>query len=136
MRSRAPLEVIRRRWRWMVAVTLVGLLAGFAYWLLTPKTYRSSASAFFSLQSGGTAADLVQGSTYTQSQVASFARLARAPVVLDPVIDQLRLRTTSVQLARQIESTAPPDTVIVEVTVTDSTAAGSARIANALIGTL
>jgi capsular exopolysaccharide synthesis family protein len=136
MRSRAPLEVVRRRWRWVAVVALLGALAGLAYSLSVPKTYRATAGVFFSLQYGDSASDLVQGSTYTQNQVTSFARLATTPAVLDPVIDDLGLDTTPNALAGRIEASAPLDTVLVEVTVTDGSADGSARIANAVVDTL
>ncbi|WP_116449781.1 polysaccharide biosynthesis tyrosine autokinase [Blastococcus litoris] len=136
MRSRAPLEVVRRRWRWVAVMALLGVVAGLCYSLYVPKTYRASASVFFSLQYGDSASDLVQGSTYTQNQVASFARLATTPAVLEPVIDELGLDTGVNALASRIEASAPLDTVLVEVTVTDRSAEGSARIANAVVDTL
>lgn len=136
MRSRAPLEVVRRRWRWVAVMALLGAVAGLCYALYVPKTYRASASVFFSLQYGDSASDLVQGSTYTQNQVASFARLATTPAVLDPVIEELGLDTGTTALAGRIEASAPLDTVLVEVAVTDGSASGAARIANAVVDTL
>jgi capsular exopolysaccharide synthesis family protein len=124
------LGALRRRWRLVVAVTLVGLLAAGAYAVLAPRSYRATASIFFSLQYGQSASDLVQGSTYTQDQVASFARLATTPVVLQQVIDDLDLSERPTALAGRIEASAAVQTVIVDVSATDPTAAGSARLAN------
>jgi capsular exopolysaccharide synthesis family protein len=130
MAAWTPLVAVRRRWRLVVAATLIALLAAGAYAALVPRTYRATASIFFSLQYGQTASDLVQGSTYTQDQVASFARLATTPVVLQSVIDDLDLRERPNALAGRIQASAAVDTVIVDVSATDATPGGSSRLAN------
>ncbi|MCU1614735.1 MAG: capsular exopolysaccharide family [Frankiales bacterium] len=136
MRTRGPLQVVRRRWRSIVVVTLLALLMGLAYTQTATVTYRASASAFFSLTTGSSAADLVQGSTYAQNQVESFAQLATTPAVLQPVVDQLGLDVSARQLAGQVQAQVPVGTVIVDVTVTDASARESARLANAVVASL
>ena len=127
---------VGRRWTWLVAATVAGLLAGLVHWLAATETYRASASVFFSLQYGDSASELVQGSTYAQDQVASFARLATTPAVLEPVIDDLDLPLGPQQLAGRVEAAAPVDTVIVEIAVTDTDAVRSARTADAVAAEL
>jgi polysaccharide biosynthesis transport protein len=136
MNSPTPMRVVRRRWRSIVVMAMVGLLGGLAYVLAAPVTHRATASAFFSLTAGNSAADLVQGSTYTQNQVDSFALLATTPAVLQPVIDDLDLRTTPRALARQVEATVPVGTVIVEVAASDASPQRSARLADAVLASL
>lgn len=136
MRSQGPLHVLRRRWVSVVLVTLVALLGGLAYVLTAPVTYQASASAFFSLTTGNSADDLVQGSTYTQNEVASFAELATSPAVLQPVIDGMGLKTTPSALAQEVQTSVPVGTVIVEVTVTDRSPTRSAQLANEIIRSL
>lgn len=132
MTSRAPLEVLARRWPWVVTAMLLGLLAGLVHSSVTTPSYRASASVYFTLQYGDTASELVQGSTYTQNQVTSFARLATTPVVLLPVINDLDLDMRPEELAGRIEASAPLDTVIIEIAVTDTSAARSAGLADAV----
>lgn len=132
MESRAPLDIVARRWPWIVATTLVGLVVALSYSLSSTETYRTSASVYFSLQYGDSASELVQGSTYTQNQIASFARLATTPAVLQPVIDDLGLDMRPDELADRIEAGAPLDTVIIEIVVTDTSPARSATIADAV----
>ena len=136
MRSRKPIEVVRRRWLWLAVGPVVGLLLAGLWAASSTPTYRASASVFFSLQFGDSASALVQGSTYTQSQVTSYAQLATSPVVLQPVIDELDLPLNARQLAGRVSAAPPVDTVIVEVTVTDTSAADSARIADAVVASL
>jgi polysaccharide biosynthesis transport protein len=134
--TQGPLHVMRRRWASIVVVTLLAVLGGLAYALTAPVTYKASASDFFSLRTGNSADDLVQGSTYTQNQVESFARLATTPQVLQPVVDRLGLPGGPAALAAQVDASVPVGTVIVEVTVTDSSPQRSAVLANAVISSL
>ena len=128
--------LVRRRWTWLVAAATAGLLLGLLHTLLATASYRTSASVFFSLQYGDSASELVQGSTYAQDQVSSFARLATTPAVLQPVIEELDLNLRPQQLAARVEASAPVDTVIVEIAVTDPSPERSARIADAVAAQL
>jgi len=136
MRSRGPLNVMQRRWRWIAGTTVVVLLAGLVWSLTQTATYRSTASVFFSLEYGNSASELVQGSTYTQNQVASYARLVTTPAVLQPVIDDLALDVSPAELARHLEASSPIDTVIIEVSATDTSAERSAELADAVVTSL
>jgi len=136
MGLRVLVDTLRRRWRWVAVATVAGLLAALAVTAASAPTYRSTASVFFSLQYGNSASDLVQGSTYAQNQVVSFATLATTPAVLQPVIDELDLAMSPAQLAGQVTAQAPLDTVLVDVVVTDGSAERSARLANAVAESL
>ncbi|MGY1708524.1 polysaccharide biosynthesis tyrosine autokinase [Geodermatophilus sp. SYSU D00758] len=136
MSTRGPLQVLRRRWISVLVVTLLALLTAVVHVLTAPVVYRSQADVFFSLVAGNSAADLVQGSTYTQNQVESFARLATTPEVLQPVVDELGLDVRATTLARQVEAAVPVGTVIVEITVTDGSPVRSAELADAVATSL
>lgn len=126
------LNVLGRRWLTVVMLTLVGAGAAAGFSFLTSPTYASHASVFFSIQFGTSANELVQGATYTQNSVTSFATLATKPIVLDAVIDDLGLDTTASVLAQRVEATAPLNTVIVEISVTDLSPEDAAAIAGAI----
>ena len=125
-------NILRKRWLLIVMCVMLGVaITGPLSYLATPM-YRASASVYFSLPYGSTAADLFQGSNYTQNQVQSFAELATLPAVLDPVIDELNLDVSAKQLAGQISATSKPDTVIVVIAVSDPSPQLSADKANAV----
>jgi tyrosine-protein kinase len=126
------LQMLRRRWRWVSVATLAGFGIALAASLTTPSSYQATSSLFFSLRFGSSADDLAAGATFAQGQVDSFALLASTPVVLQPVIDELDLDTTPRALARQVSTEVVPETVVVQVSVTDATPAQAARIANAV----
>jgi succinoglycan biosynthesis transport protein ExoP len=125
-------EVLRRRWRSVAVPTvLVTALAAVLTVLATPS-YTSTASLFFSLQTGNTANELAQGATFTQDQMASYATLASTPVVLGPVVEELGLPGDAADLARRLDVTAANDTVLLDVAVTDPSPQQAAAIANAV----
>ncbi|PRY49349.1 capsular exopolysaccharide synthesis family protein [Geodermatophilus tzadiensis] len=136
MGSAVVVGAVRRRWRWVVAAVCVCLLGAVLHTQVAAKSYRATAEVFFTLQYGDSASDLVQGATYTRNQVASFARLATTPAVLGPVVDDLGLDVPVSELAGRVQAAAPVDTVLVEITVTESSATGSARVANAVAASL
>lgn len=126
------LLLFRRFWILLVVAVLIGGVAGLALSTISTTRYTASASVYFSLSFGNSANDLNQGSTYTQSQMQSFAILAVAPVVLDRVISELDLPTTSRTLARSISVTTPQDTVVLQIAASSRSAEQAADIANAV----
>jgi len=99
--------------------------------LLTPH-YTATTRLFFGVQGGDSGSDLAQGSTFTEQQMASYAQVATSPLVLDEVIKELKLVTTADLLAQEVTATARTDTVILEISDTDVSAAQAARIANSI----
>ncbi len=124
------LRILLRRWPWLVIPPLLFAVAVGAYSVSQPKVYAAKASSYFSFAGGRSASDLNQGANYTLLQLASFASLATQPLVLDTVISDLGLNTTSTDLAKQIEVTASTDTVILDIRVQADTPEDAARIAN------
>lgn len=126
------LAALRKRWIVIVAAGIVG--AGFmgASAARTPDTYRSTAKVFVAVQIGTTPGDLVQGSTYAQSQVQSYAQLAKEPIVLDQVVERLGLETNARALAGRVRTENPLNTLIIEISVTDGVPQQAADVANAV----
>lgn len=123
-------KVIQKFWYIALAVGLVGGFLGWGLSQISPHSYTSSSSLFLSLRVGDSATDLNQGATYTQSQMLSFAQLATSPIVLDPVIHDLGLDATSASLAQVINVSAPQSTVILTLSVTQSSPAAAQAIAS------
>ncbi|GAA3711891.1 polysaccharide biosynthesis tyrosine autokinase [Terrabacter ginsenosidimutans] len=126
------LNVIRKRWMIIAAVTLLTLGLAAAYTALSPRTYASSTRFFVSTTNDDSASSLQQGGTFTQARVKTYAQVLKDPNVLGPVIDNLGLKSTSDQLADRVSTTVPLDTVLIDVSVTDSTPAGAQKIAAAI----
>lgn len=125
------LRIARKRWRSILAATLLCVLAAAAVTMLTPKTYTSTAQLFVSTTSGDTSADLASGSTFTQKQMKTYAQVIQSPKVLDPVVKQLGAADID-SLAGSITATVPTDTVLLNVAVTDQDANRAMTVANAI----
>lgn len=125
-------NALRRHWALIIVMGVIGAGVAFVIAQATPPQYRATASVFVSAQSGNTTSELVQGSTYTQNLIQSYAQLAVLPSVLQPVIDELELETTPRALAEMITAENPINTVIIEITATAGSAEQSADIANAV----
>ena len=132
MNTRNYVEVLGRRWRSVLAVLVIFVAGSGVLSASATPSFSASASLFFSLQNGNTANDLAQGSTFTQNQMASYARLATTAAVLAPVVEDLDLPVDAGQLARQVRATTPNDTVVLEVTATAGSADRAAAIANSV----
>ena len=134
MNLRDYLQILRKSWILIVAVSLTGLLAAGVSSFLTKPVYESSTSVFVAIQTSNisSSSELSAGTTYVQNQVKSYAEVATTDVVLQPVIDELDLDTTVADLAKHVDASAPLDTVIIEVTVDDSSSARAAAIANSV----
>ena len=130
---REYLRIFWKRWRLIAVCTLLALgAAAGAIFTMTPQ-YQASTQLFVSAQSGQTdAGQLAMGGTFTQQRVKSYADIVTSPLVLQPVIEQLGLKTTPAKLARSITADAPVDTVLIEVAVTQTSPALSAAVANAV----
>lgn len=125
-------SVLLKGWKVIGAAALVGAILFGAYSMLATPQYRATTTLFFYLSGADSTTALLQGSTYAQNQVRSFALLAEQPVVLDPVIKELNLPETSIQLSKQVTTTVPLDTVVMDVSVTDTSPTQAAAIANAI----
>lgn len=125
------LRVLRKRWRIVLGLTLLSTLVAGAVVALTPKSYESRTELFVSTANTGTSADLMQGSTFTQQQMKTYAEVITSPRVLDPVRRTLGV-DPGADLAQDVRATTPPDTVLLDLTVTDHDRAKAARVANAI----
>ncbi|MET0933762.1 MAG: polysaccharide biosynthesis tyrosine autokinase [Mycetocola sp.] len=121
-----------RRWYVIVLAALVGAAAAFGAASLATPIYHSTSTLYFALRSGSTGSDINQGSTYTQNQMLSFARLGTSSIVLGQVIENLDLPMTEADLRRALVISIPQNTVVLDVRVGSSGKELSADIANAV----
>lgn len=127
---------LRRSWLVIVIIMLCGAAIGFGVARGMSPQYRATTNIFVSAQQGDTPNELLQGSTYTQNLMQSYAQLAKLPSVLGPIIDDLNLKTSTKSLADSITVNTPLNTVIIEVSVSNGSPQKAARIANAVTDAL
>ncbi len=121
-----------KHWLVIAALALLGAAAGYGLSQLMDERYRSETTVMISPARGDSTIELVQGSNYVQSVVQTYAVLARSPVVLQPVIDELELDETAARLAARTDVEAPLNTMVIEIGVTDATAETAQDAADAI----
>jgi receptor protein-tyrosine kinase len=72
-----------------------------------------------------------QETSASQQMALSLARLASSQVVTERVVESLRLDLPPAELAEKVEAVAEPETVLINLTVTDSSPTMAREIANA-----
>lgn len=128
-------RVMRRRWRTIAAFFLLALVASAALSAATPRTYESTAKIFISVDTGDSA-NAYAASLFVPSRIDSYANLATHREVMSRVIGELDLDLGPQQLAEKVEAVREPDTVIINVTVTDGDPRQAQEIARAESETL
>jgi capsular exopolysaccharide synthesis family protein len=125
------LAILRRHLRLVALCTLLGLLLAACASVLTPRQFEARAQLFVSTQ-GQDSTSLLQGSSFTQQRVKSYAEVITSPLLLRPVIDELGLAASPEDLAQSITTTVPLDTVLIDVAVVHEDPQQAADIANAI----
>ena len=126
------IRILQKSWVLIAVLLFIGIGAAAGYSIVQTPKYSSSAKVFVSTSGGSTVSDLQQGNTFTQQRVKTYADLTTTPIVLLPVINELGLNLSSTELANTITASAPLDTTLIEISVTNVDAALSAEIATAV----
>lgn len=119
MDLRDYLQVVRRRWRAITVCVLLAVAAAGVLTVTTTPQYASTARMFVSTPQSDSAA-AYQGGLFSQQRVASYADLIGGEDIARRVLDDLGIREDPSALASQVTATASPETVILDVTVTDA----------------
>ncbi|MEN9325540.1 MAG: hypothetical protein RL414_1294 [Actinomycetota bacterium] len=115
------------------ASTLVGLVVAAAITFTTTPLYESQAQIFVSTPASTLdISALATGSSFSQQRVKSYAQIINSPKTLEPVIQRLNLKMDPTTLSSMVTASAPLDTVLISLTVTDTDPKRAASIANAV----
>ncbi|MGW1024970.1 polysaccharide biosynthesis tyrosine autokinase [Streptomyces sp. NPDC002577] len=132
MDFRGFLKVLARRWPTVVVCLLLGIGAGQAATQLIRPVYEARTQLFVATRTGVDTAELNQGQSFSQARVQSYAAIVATRQVTEPVLRELGLRTTPEMLASKISAEVPLNTVLINITVRDTSPSRAARIANAV----
>jgi non-specific protein-tyrosine kinase len=116
----------------MAIFVFFGLFGSIFMYRTETSLYRAESQVFVSTPA--TAIDisaLATGSNFSQQRVKSYAQIINSPLTLQGVVDQLKLSISAQELSAKISAVAPPDTVLISITVVDSNPKQAADIANA-----
>jgi receptor protein-tyrosine kinase len=129
---RNAVAALRGAW-WLALVGLiVGGTGGLVASLTATPLYTSSTQLFVSTRDSASTSEVFQGSQFSQQRVASYARLLTGEELAARVVDRINLSQSASVLSDQIVATTAPDTVLIDVTVTDSSPQAAQQIAEAV----
>ncbi|MER8225306.1 polysaccharide biosynthesis tyrosine autokinase [Streptomyces sp. NPDC094143] len=126
------LKALARRWPTVLVCLVLAVGAALAVTSVSTPVYEARTQLFVATRTGENTIDLNEGQTFSQARVQSYAEIVKTRQVTAPVVKQLRLRTTPEQLASRITAGVPLKTVLIDITVRDTSPRRAARIANAV----
>lgn len=125
-------RILRRNWILVLVLTLAGLMTGAVTSILVKPTYTATTQLFVSIQNSGTVVELQQGNTFSQARVQSYVKTVTTPVVLKPAIDALGLSDTAEELSKRVVASTDLNTVLINISVSDTSPVQAAAIAQAI----
>ncbi|KQU67661.1 polysaccharide biosynthesis tyrosine autokinase [Phycicoccus sp. Root101] len=134
MTLRAYLHVLFKRWRIVLAATVLGVLSAGVLSYLAVPTYTANATLFVAISASDGGSDtpsIYQSSQFAMQRVKSYPQVIDSPTVLQPVIDKLGLDLTVSDLRKMVTAENPADTVLITITATDTSATQARDIVNA-----
>jgi capsular exopolysaccharide synthesis family protein len=125
------LRVLRGRWRLVALCVLIGLAMAASLSIVQTPKYRANAQLFVAARSSDLTG-IYQGDLFSQQRVKSYTDIVNSPQVINPVLNDLHLSMTEKQVAREVSASAPANTVLLNIHVTDREPARAQAIANAV----
>jgi capsular exopolysaccharide synthesis family protein len=133
METHEVLRLLRRSLPVLLVCACLGAVAAGALTLAMTPLYRADTTLLISARSATTdPAEAYQANQLSQQLAPAYARLATSRSVAAAVVGQLGLRRPVEEVRSEITAKAVPDTNLLSVSVTDPSAAGAQRIANAV----
>lgn len=127
-------DAVRKKWRWVVLGLVIGVAIGaFAAFGPTSK-YSATSHVFVSTQSGASASDLAQGSTFAQDEITSLAAVVTSNSVLGQVASEYKYPGGASGLAANVVVTVPTGSVVLEITAKATSAVVAAELSNSIAG--
>ena len=126
------MRCLKQQW-WIVVLTAVlGLIAGAGSAMIMPKSYESQAQVFVNVANPRSVTDLQMGEQFAVARAGSYAKVATTNSVVQPVVDRLRLEDSPEELVKKdLVATNQPNTAMITITATSSSAQGAADLAQA-----
>ena len=106
MTPREYLDIIRARWRFLVAGLLLGVLAAAAVTLLSPRLYAADVTIYISARTtAGDASSAVDGADLVQQRIGTYVEVLTSERIATEVAGQLGGGATAGQIRDEISAT-------------------------------
>ncbi|MGH3449463.1 MAG: Wzz/FepE/Etk N-terminal domain-containing protein [Haloechinothrix sp.] len=125
-------QLLKRQWRIVAAVTVMFVLAAFALGFVVDRSYQASATLVVTPSSEATpAAGARAPMLISASGMETYAQLATSLDVATGVVQELELAASPAQVQQRLVASVPTNTYLIDMTATASTGDEAARIINA-----
>jgi succinoglycan biosynthesis transport protein ExoP len=124
------LRLLRKRWTMIVVSVFLALAGGGVVILLSVPKYEARVKLFVAAADTQSNNTVLSGSLFSQQRVKSYADILGSDVVIRGVRDALGITDSVSALKAEVSASAPLDTVLVNVSVTDRSAPRAQAIAN------
>jgi len=126
-------RVLLAHWLLIVVSIVACAVGALALFLTRTPTYESHTQLFVAATGvGDDIGDAYQAALFARERVRSYALIVSSPPVARAVINRLNLPYSVEELQRKISASVPIDTVLLDVTVADSSAQRAKDIADAV----
>ncbi|MBM7783840.1 polysaccharide biosynthesis tyrosine autokinase [Tenggerimyces flavus] len=121
MELREYLRTIRKQWLILTICAALAVAAAAILVLRTTPVYAAKTTLFVSVtQTEDSAASAYQGGLFSQQRAKSYTDLVSGESVTTAVIQDLNLQMKPSELAAKVKAKVVPDTVLLDITVTDT----------------
>ncbi|SFE18455.1 polysaccharide biosynthesis tyrosine autokinase [Blastococcus tunisiensis] len=132
MDPRAVWSALRQGWKYSVAGLVLGALLGFGVGFVVGPSYSTSMQFFVSTTESASTSEAFQGSQLAQQRVASYADLLTGKELGERVARRLDSDMAPEELASKVSASTVTGTILIDVTVSDSTPDRAEEIAEAI----
>jgi succinoglycan biosynthesis transport protein ExoP len=119
------------RWRFLVVGIVIGACAGGLVAMTATRTYVSS-TQFFVAASTSATSDAYTGNLFSQMRASSYVQVLTGVELAQRVADELDVDLSATEVSQKISASVVPDTVILDVSVTDTSPRRAQQIAQEL----
>lgn len=136
---RGHLTALLRFWLSTIVVTVLGVLVAAGVTLLATPMYQSTITFFVATSSSGAASasnSPLQADEFAQRRINSYLGVVTSEEFAQRIIDDTGVALTPDALSQMINATAQPQTVLLNVAVTDESSARSLIIAKSIVKNL
>lgn len=130
---RAVITGLRRYWRSLVGCLLAGVAAASVFTVWTPRTYQSTMTFFVASTTGSaTTNNPLQADEFAQRRINSYVGVLGSDLLAQRVVSDTGLELIPSDISEMIAASVNEDTVLMNVTVTDTSADRSLLIARSV----
>jgi capsular exopolysaccharide synthesis family protein len=132
MDLRSYLRIIRKNWWIILLLALLGVGGATAYNMTSTPQYESAVTFYVSTPTDAAGGNAFQANQYAVAKIESYNKLVRSDALADRLIRRTGLDLTAPQVAGMLSASSDLNTVLLTITVRNSSPDQSLQVARAV----